>query len=184
VESRTKIINDKREEIKKRLRALNSQTLLVGIPAGNNAREDGTISNSTLAFIHEFGAPEVNIPARPFMFPGIVKSSDEIVKHMKQAVFNAIAGKPGLISDSLNQLGAIVRDKIKAHIRDGIPPPLKAETIENRHRGRKTAMRGNEKEYLKKLKSGEAMELFAGGTPLINTAAMLNAITYVIRRTR
>jgi hypothetical protein len=81
--------------------------------------------------------------------------------------------------------GLIAEASVKKKIGSNIPPALSPETIRNRHKSRQTqSMRQNEKDYLKAVDSGTSpaqAQTEAGIIPLINTGALRNSITHVIR---
>src|SRR5882724_12416208 len=66
---------DKVKEVQLAIRALANTRVMVGIPSDKAARK-GKINNAQLGYIHEFGAPEVNIPPRPFLVPGVQGAQD------------------------------------------------------------------------------------------------------------
>ena len=53
------------------IEVLTTMQVMVGVPDDKSGRREGEINNAELAYIHDKGAPEANIPARPFMEPGI-----------------------------------------------------------------------------------------------------------------
>lgn len=176
--SALKKIRDNLPKLKGNLKAINALEVLVGVPAAKTARKDGT-TNASLAMIHDTGSPARNIPARPFMKPGIEAAKPEIVKAMKEG---AVEGKT---RTALTKAGFAAQTSIKAVITAGIPPELKPSTIANRYRQRKTkGQRKGEKHYKKLLGEGMAAkeaQSAAGLIPLVNTGALLNSITYVIK---
>jgi hypothetical protein len=130
--------------------------LLVGFPAGGAARREGEINNATLAYIHEHGSPARNIPARPFLAPGLKRAQSAMVGVLKAAIAAAVRGDRGAVERGLNQAGVIGVDSVQHQIRTGPHAPLKAATIRRK---------GSSK-------------------PLIDTGQMLQSVTYVIRDRR
>ena len=63
----------KDEDVAKAMASLAKTHILVGIASGSkgDARTDGGPKNHELGFIHEYGSPSSNIPARPFLIPGV-----------------------------------------------------------------------------------------------------------------
>ena len=54
------------------IRSVADLQVMVGIPMETTQRGDGgPLNNAEIAYIQEFGAPEANIPARPFLFPTV-----------------------------------------------------------------------------------------------------------------
>src|ERR1700675_3133764 len=76
--------SDRVREVTKKFATLQSRVVLAGIPGAKNARDDGPITNATLGYIHNFGAPESNIPAREFMSPGIRSVKTNIAEYFRQ----------------------------------------------------------------------------------------------------
>jgi hypothetical protein len=105
-----KITIDKVPGIQKALKDLGSARVMVGIPAKAAQRdphpgETKTPNNAELGYIHEFGAPEMNIPARPFLMPGIENKKEPIVNKLKAAGQAALDGKPEIVQRHLVNAG-------------------------------------------------------------------------------
>lgn len=153
------------------LRDLSRRRVLVGVPAANNARTDGgSISNSALAWIHSFGAPEANVPARPFMEPGIRAAQPAINTALQYAAKAALAGDMMKVDANLDIAGIKAVNSIKQVIQAGIPPPLAQATV--------TARRRRSKGSTYRRKATAASDT----TPLIDTAQMIGAITHVVEK--
>lgn len=67
--------------------------VLVGIPDSNATRTGGPISNATLGYIHEFGAPEASGPPRPFLIPGVEASLGDVEPYLGDAAEAALEGR-------------------------------------------------------------------------------------------
>lgn len=152
-----KLTYDGSEALLKTLKALTDNVILVGIPAGAG-REDGP-SNATLGYIHEFGSPARNIPARPFLIPAVNSVQDKAVGLLQQAAACQMDNKPGAAMQALKAAGQLAVNAVKTKIVSGPFAPLKPATIAARRR------RGN-----------------LGTKPLIDTTQMLQSVTYVIRK--
>lgn len=130
----------------------------VGIPADDTTRKDGdAITNAALLYIHENGAPEVGIPARKTMGPGIKNASPEIERRLKMAGKAALDGKPQSVRNQFAAAGQAGASAVKAMINSNVGPPLKARTLAVRKR--RGVKRTN---------------------TLVDTAQMRNAVTYVV----
>lgn len=139
---------------------LPQQDVLVGVPGDESAREAGSpITNAALAYIHDKGAPEANIPARPFMHPGIDAARDVIAEQFRKGGKAALAGNHAGMENALHAAGLKAQASIRRVITDRIPPELAASTLAARRRRGRT-----------------------GETPLIDTGQLRNSITYVLRR--
>jgi len=162
-----------------------SNEVLVGFPEASTDRkpedsEDGPkdLTNAALGYIHDNGAPEANIPARPFMVPGIAAAKSKITKiakHMGQAALNAKEPQEA-ISQGLHMMGLTAQASIRNVINEGIDPPLSDRTLRARaSKGRKGA-----KQELANRANGlpPGKEL---AKPLVDTGQLRNAVNYVIR---
>ncbi len=183
--SRLTITRDNVAEVVTSISTLVSKQVLVGIPESTTDRSEGRITNAALGYIHEFGSPAANIPARPFLRPGVKKATPEALVQLRAAVQAALVGNKAKVDQSLNGAGLIAASGAKQEISSGDFAPLSPSTIRNRHRARQTAsMRPSEEEYLGLVNGGmspgEAQEA-TGIRPLINTGALRNSLTYVVR---
>jgi hypothetical protein len=162
---------------------LTGTNVMVGVP-GDKAgrREGGPINNAELAYIHDKGAPEANIPARPFMEPGIASVREQLIKEMQNAGNAALKGGTSVVT-YLNRVGIIATRAIKAKISEGIPPPLAPSTIAGRIRRIKGKKRRQKITDARAVGTPWSRQLGTEGifTPLIVTGALRNSITYVLR---
>lgn len=142
---------------------LASTRVMVGVPADKADRKEGPINNAALAYIHDKGAPEANIPARPFMEPAVESVAAEIRGGIGKAGEFALDGRLDAVERQYQRVGAIGRDAIKAKITDGPFAPLKPSTIAARKSKRKSRNNQDIK-------------------PLIDTGALRNSINYVVRK--
>jgi hypothetical protein len=178
-----KIKTDDLESMQSTFKALTEMTVLVGFPEDTTQRTDESvgnreITNAALGYIHDTGMPEQNIPARPFMIPGMNEVEDKVADQLtslaKKALTKRIASE---VIKGWERVGVIAMTGLKRKINEGIPPPLAESTL------RKRGAKGD---------AGSLWELAwreAGaepGTdtakPLIVTGQLRNAINYVIRK--
>lgn len=153
--------------------------VMVGIPAKKGLRSGGPISNAALGYIHEFGAPEANIPPRPFLLPTVkAKQKGLIVPALNKAGKAALTGDLGGIERILSILGQEVSDAVRTRIVDFIPPPLKPGTLIGR--ARRLASYQNASKKRRKTLREKALQ--ADATPLIDTGQLLKSITWVLRK--
>jgi len=140
---------------------LTKSNVLVGIPEENAGRTgEQTVNNAFLGYIHENGAPEVNIPPRPFLVPGIYNAKESIVNYMKQAGVAALDGNDGRSNRALHAAGMSAASSVKLKIQQGPFQALKKSTITAR-KNRKIAPRDSDQ-------------------PLQDTLQLLKSVTYVI----
>jgi hypothetical protein len=143
---------DNLAKLMKQIADMSKQEILVGIPDSGPERRDGDVSNAQLAYIHEFGAPAANIPARPFMIPGIEDAKDRINTQLEKGSRALMDGDLDGANKAMNAAGLIAVSSIKSKIVEGDFAPLAPATI---------AAKGSDH-------------------ALIDSAQMMNAITYVI----
>lgn len=162
---------------------LTALEVLVGFPEDTTARKDNpaasqAITNAQLGYVHDNGAPERNLPARPFMRPGIARAEDKIVAVLVQAA-NAITtpGRaPGIAEKAMHRVGAIARDSIKNTIADGIAPPLANSTLREKAR---RGVPGAQQELDNRAQGmPPGIDLVK---PLQDTGQLRNAVSYAIR---
>lgn len=111
--------------------------------------------NAELAVIHEYGAPEANIPERSFIRRTFANSEVVDAKNkMCAGLMKKIVEEDMSVGQALGQLGAFGAAQVKNTIvsGDGVPPPLKEATI---------ARKGSSR-------------------PLVDTGQMLNSITWQV----
>lgn len=172
-----KKIASKAGNLTKDLARLTKDNVLVGVPSSHDARNgDSGINNATLAYIHDNGSPARNIPARPFMKPGINAVQKEITKLLRGGALDVLSGQSGAAEKCLHKVGLTAVSSIKNTINDGIGPPLKWGTVKGRLRNRIAA-----KGAKAALEKGGDKPSMADAKPLVATGQMRNSITYVIR---
>lgn len=159
-----KITKDRLGEILKSVKALNKSEVLVGVPDINAERErepgetGPPASNATIGYAMEFGVPEKNIPARPFLIPGIRDAQDKIVARLKKGAIAALGGDTKTIDKELNTIGLIGQKAVQVKIASGPFEPLSERTLKAREaRGR------------------------TGTKPLLDTGQLRRAITFVLQ---
>lgn len=154
------ITKDRVKKVLGAIATLPQQDVLVGVPGDESVRDAGSsITNAALAYIHDNGAPEANIPARPFMHPGIDAARDDIAAQFRKGGKAALSGNHAGMENALHAAGIKAQASIRARITDGIPPALAASTLAARRRRGRT-----------------------GDTPLVDTGQLRNSVTYVLRQ--
>lgn len=179
-------------EFARALKVLQHRSVMVGIPSDSdkNPREDGKIENNRLGFIHEFGSPARNIPARPFLIPGVRGQQKLVASAFQKAAKAAIAGDVKTTEAVLEMLALVVPDKVRLYMTAGIPPPLKEASLRGRKYARETkSMRASEVEEInRRFKGQEPSALFEGietnrlNVPLINTGQLRDSITGFVEK--
>ena len=118
-------------------------------------------TNAQLGYIHEFGSPLRNIPARPFLLRTAQQNSAFIRTELSEAVSTAL-GKwdATAIEKGMNRIGMRLRDQAKRNIRSQDDfKPLSQRTLAVRKARGVTRQKA-----------------------LIDTGEMLNAITYEVTK--
>lgn len=157
-----KVVKDDSARVLAGLQMIARARVLVGIPEAKTARKadpsGGPIGNAGLGYIHENGSPKRNIPARPFLVPGVREAGPVAVKHMKQGALDELKAAGG-VEKGMNRAGLHAQTVVKKRIvaQEGFAP-LSFYTLKAR------------------LRMG-----FSGWKALIHTSQMLNSITYVLR---
>jgi len=178
VNEHLEILEDNTDKVVAAIKRIANASVMVGIPSdreqphyndtGNPApvkRKEGDINNATLGYIHETGAPAANIPARPWLSPGVRESSRQWRTYMMQAGKAAFEGKPDIMDKALHAAGVTAVSAVKNRITSGLQPELAQATIDARRR---------------RTPSRQA-RVADDTTPLVDTAQMLNSISYVVR---
>ena len=146
------------------LRLLSATELLVGFPEDTAEREpeEGEaegVNNPTLAYIHDNGAPEAGIPARPFMEPALESIKSKVQESFKKIAKNVLDGAGAdAVERGYHHIGLTAQLAIQNKINEGIPPPLSPRTLAARRKRGRT-----------------------GTKPLVDTAGMRNSASYAIR---
>ena len=153
---------DRTALLKEAMKALKDSAVLVGIPSASdkNLRTDTPETNAEIGFVNEYGEPSKNIPARPFLMPGINLAMAKNKKIMLNGAKKALSlhDNPVIAIDiALNAVGINSQNAIQNYIVDGDFIPLAPYTLELRKR------RG-----------------FMGEKPLNVTGSLHDAITYVV----
>lgn len=181
-----KITVDKLGDVIKAISGLANKDVLVGIPDSAPERTDTPITNAQIGYVMETGSPSQNIPARPFLVPGIASVQTEIADRFRKGAVAALSGSESGADTAMRAAGLIGQNAVKSKINDGPFVPLSPRTIAQRNRSRQTkSMRKAEKDYAKLLAQGkteqEAQDI-AGIKPLVNTGSMRNSVTFVVRK--
>lgn len=158
------------DDIAKAIRDLTGKRVLVGIPAEKDARPGDPVGNALIGYVQNYGSPARNIPARPFLEPGIEAAMRDLTPHLEAAARAALDGDSASVDQHLGKAGQTAVNSVQATIQAGIPPPLKDATVRRRR------IRTPGSSYRRRATSA------ADTTPLIDTGALLRSITYVIRK--
>lgn len=185
------VTKDKVKIIIDAIRGMEGKHVLVGIPESNADRSSEgkePITNAALGYIHEFGSPAANIPARPFLIPGVRKATPRTLPHLRAACEKALDGDATRSDIELTKAGLIAESSARREITIGDFVPLSPVTVAHRYiaRGTKTR-RKSENRYLELIDLGmspASAQAAAGIKPLINTGQLRRSITSVVRKVK
>jgi hypothetical protein len=153
------------DKILRELGKLRRTVVTVGVHQDDSARAGDSLTNPQLAAIHEFGAGR--IPERSFLRATI--DQDRRVEDFarEQAAEVATGVRPA--SQAGERIGVMTSNAVKTRIRDHIPPPLAAVTIQRK---------------IEKGAHGSGLASMAGNAaaPLIDTGQLINSITYKVKQ--
>lgn len=176
---------DKMRSIIDAINRITKKDVLVGIPDSAPERADTPMTNAQIGYVMETGSPAHNVPARPFLVPGVQDVQAQCAERLGKAADAALGGNLAGAERQMSAAGMVAENSVKKKIGSKIPPALSPETIRNRHKSRQTqSMRADEKEYLAAVDSGAdpaQAQTEAGIIPLINSGALRNSITHLVR---
>lgn len=153
------VLKDNLPKLLQALDTITKRSVYVGVPSDKDERQGPAgENNATLAYIHDHGAPAANVPARPFMRPGMKICQDRVSRVLGTAAKGAMGQESDSVEKGLHKAGLLAQNAIKKVINDGIDPPLAESTVAARKRRGRT-----------------------GTKPLVDTGQLRNSISYVIR---
>ncbi len=145
------------QAIVRNVQAFDGQGVSIGVQgsaASAVVHDSSDLSNVELMAIHEFGAPFAGIPERSVVratFDAEVAKWNRLVARLAQGIYSERPVAPARV---LGIVGEVARADMINRINAGIPPALKAATLDRK---------GSSK-------------------PLIDTAQLKTAITWKVRR--
>lgn len=157
------VTKDRLADVLKSIHELVKKEVLIGIPESEDARNqrgaDGSpLGNAAIGYIQETGSPSNNLPARPFLVPGVHDALNPATAKLKAGATKALDGQRDAGEKSMHAAGLIAQNAVRAKINSGVPPALAESTLAGRRRRGRT-----------------------GTVPLIDTGQLRNSITYVVR---
>lgn len=174
-----KVTKDRVAEAMAAIKAIASRRVLVGIPADKDPRKpDPTdmdviakafqgggrgmkpdpLGNAALGYLHEKGVPDANIPARPWLGPGMANAEPKIAARMRRAGAALLTDAARPIDATLTMVGLESVDTVREKLRDGPFAPLAPRTLADRRR-----------------------HGFKGIKPLIRTGQLIQSVNFVLR---
>jgi hypothetical protein len=184
VNAHLEVLVDNSQMVANAIKRLANTTVMVGIPSdqeqphydetggqakGTQKRTDTPIGNANIGYIHETGAPAVNIPARPWLSPGVRNNQRQWTAYMVRAGQLSFQGKPDAADKAWHAAGMNAVTGVKDRIQSNIPPPLSDVTVARRRQ------RSAGSSYRRKATTA------SDTTALIDTAQLINSVSYVVR---
>jgi hypothetical protein len=173
------VVVDHVDDVVNSIRKLSRTRVYVGIPATTPPRSDTTLTNAVIGYLMEHGIPERNVPARPFLVPGVRSVQDKTTEGLKRAAQYSLDGHYDQMLRQMGAVGLTAVSAVRGVIQARIPPPLAARTVQSRLRKTQAGRR-----RLRNMQKA-GTDLYKWGaanlTPLIDTGNLRNSITYVIR---
>lgn len=152
---------DRLAEVLARVDALAGKELLIGIPEAEGPRDDGSpVSNAAIGYINEYGSPQLNIPARPHLVPGVREALPVCISHMERAARAALQSGNGADAEAgLHAAGLAAVASVQRYLTKGTNfAALSAATLARRR------AKGH-----------------AGDKPLIETGSYRRALSHALR---
>ena len=126
------------------------QRVLVGVPKGAGAYEDG-LTIATIAAVNNFGSADGQIPARPFLQPAVEEGAP-VYRRLAEIMLPKVLSGEMEMQTLLEQMGMLAEGHVKQKITDLRTPPNAQSTIDKK----------------------------GSDNPLIDTGALRQSIRYVI----
>ena len=156
--------------IRKAMKTLTRQDVLIGVPGDESGREEGDgLNNAELSYIHEFGTEDGRIPPRPHLVPGVKKAQADIAD-----------GDASAVRAGLEKAGLLGQNAVRATFTDNDWPPLADGTLDAKPLRKSdtgdvlTDRKGRPLREKSRRESGKI-------NPLMDTRQLQKAHTYVIR---
>lgn len=149
---------DRLADLMRNIRKLANKDVLVGIPASAPDDKSGPITNAQIGYILDQGSPAKNIPARPWLVPGVQDVQAQCADKLGIAAKAALDGNESGTMKALVSAGVIAENSVKAKINSNISPELADATLAARRRRGVTRT-----------------------DTLVDTGGMRNAVTSVVR---
>lgn len=162
------------ERLKRELEHITNMDVLIGVSESSTSRQEDTMTNAQLMFIHTNGSPLHGIPARPIIEPAIQAdgNKEQITDQLGMAAQAVLQGNPSLATRYLRLAGQAGENVSREWFTDSRNnwPPNKPETIKRKTR------KMSSKQFKEAAESGEPLT-----RPLIDTGQLRKSIIYILR---
>lgn len=126
------------KRLTKTLRFMKENYVLIGIPQKKTKREGEPVTNAELLFIHTYGSPINNIPARPVIEPAIKDDKERLSKMLKRSAVFSLEGKEEEAVEQLKLTGMRGQNISRAWFtspKNGWPPNSPSVAAAKRKKG-------------------------------------------------
>lgn len=162
--------------LRRAIDALGGNEVLIGIPSDKSGRSDEPFGNAEIAYVQENGSPVNNIPARPFLAPGVEACMPEAIDLLEEAAREALRGETQAVKGRLTAIGMRAVEYVRGVFANNDWEPLKQSTLDARSRKQLGA------EKIAQLREqGEDIPPPTRNKILQYTRQMIRAITHVVR---
>lgn len=120
------------------LKFMKENYVMVGIPQKKSRRPGEPVTNAELLFIHSFGSPINNVPARPVIEPAIKDDKDRLSKMLKRSATLSLEGKEEEAVEQLKLTGMRGQNISRAWFtspKNGWPPNSPSVAAAKRKKG-------------------------------------------------
>jgi len=193
-----KIEADYVQKLSDQIESLVGKEVFIGIPADAEERP-GEISNAALGYLFETGSPATNMPARPWLAPGVMESRQQWMPYLNAAASAAVqisltGSDERAVDNNLQKAAQAAVSGIKRRVRSKLPPPLKPATIAarwRRHQSRRAGRPMKGETRISAARRAAGRMVMVGGkpvlmdsdvTPLIDEGNWINSISYTITK--
>jgi hypothetical protein len=109
--------SDRLPEVIRAVHAMAQKEVLIGIPEATTARPGEAITNAQLGYSAETGSPAKNIPARPFLIPGVTRAQAPAADILRKGAIESLdKGTP--VDVALEQAGQLAENSVKRWFTD------------------------------------------------------------------
>lgn len=121
-----RVTEDRVDQLLDSIQDLTRKRVAIGLVGG---RRETNLTNMQLALTMEYGSPARNIPARPFLRPGVQDAAKAIAPLARVGALAAVDGHGRVVDSALNAIGEEAVRSIKRKIAMGPFVPLKPRTV-------------------------------------------------------
>lgn len=138
---KVEVKRDRSKQVKAAIMALGKDRILIGIPSEKAFRtpepgETHTLNNAEIGYLQENGAPEINLPARPHLVPGVKRVQDKIADEYRAAIktITLSTDPKAKVVAIETKIGFMATNSVKSLIAGGLSPALSERTLAERKR--------------------------------------------------